>query len=440
MRGSFVADTQYDYIARDAEVVSYGDSVRLYLCFVNQYDTSLGAPQHSYIVDIPVYSGDYDSVLANTMNISDMELILSGAERLIPASGQLNINNIEMIYYHDGMLFVATNIGHLVYYDVTTPDSVTKHVIPLLLPECGTMDSLIRNHEVKGWTLSSGEKLIGVGNVRTGMNVLRFDSNWEFQDAKVQVYDFDRTLLPDRVINPYKTLYDTVSYLDENNELDLTDIRNNKWDYRVTHSVIPYEHNAELFVLTVDEYSNYTGAKDSCNQWRRDLWENHDLYFPNRSADNGRAPAYYEGKRLKYNFNLWDGEVAQTMCDTSRGNSVRDNWAGGITVRAYSSAEFHCDNSIYANHVSPSLGNDITVDTYGRVVGWGNYPDSVFRQWSTDSLVFVNNFLGTCCKRGLCGQRLEKVDGIGTPLHRAYQKSRYLGGADTPGWNRPGSE
>lgn len=76
-------------------------------------------------------------------------------------------------------------------------------------------------------------------------------------------------------------------------------------------------------------------------------------------------------------FNQWASQDPRTMCDTTHGNGIRFNTTG-VSIQGNSSAEFQCDNSVYRNYDwSAGGGRDLTINDQCRIVGWGNYPDSI---------------------------------------------------------------
>jgi hypothetical protein len=76
-------------------------------------------------------------------------------------------------------------------------------------------------------------------------------------------------------------------------------------------------------------------------------------------------------------FNQWASQNPRTMCDTTHGNGIRFNTTG-VSIQGNSSAEFQCDNSVYRTYDwSAGGGRDLTINDQCRIVGWGNYPDSI---------------------------------------------------------------
>ena len=114
--GSIEFDGQF--VARDAEVVQYGDSTRLFLNAIYRRAFRFDGPERTLILDVPFYDNNIkDDIINVKRNYSFSEIIAAGATEWIPDQ---SITNVEMLYHHDGMLFLATNKPTLIHYDVSS--------------------------------------------------------------------------------------------------------------------------------------------------------------------------------------------------------------------------------------------------------------------------------------------------------------------------------
>ncbi len=125
-------------------------------------------------------------------------------------------------------------------------------------------------------------------------------------------------------------------------------------------------HTATAIESNRISHNDYIGFRTyGCNE----------TWYDNRIDSNRIGAEVTEYSKIY--FNKWNGIFSPSMCDTSRGNGFRFNWSNGVIVREYNTAEFHCDNSLYKTSLlGPGLV-DLGVEPYARVIGWGNYPDSI---------------------------------------------------------------
>ena len=193
---------------QDAEMKIYGDSVRLFML-----------SSERKMLDVVI-----DSILLVVLSDPDKKIGPSDYTNYnINQTDPIVSNRIEMFYEHDGMLFLATNDSTLLYYDVSSLQSMTPQTAITFtsIPSATGNLGALKNHEVKASTRSNGHRLVGVGMVRQGMRVVEFDESWNVDSVMEQFYDDDRTLLAeDIVINPHKELYNATIYVDS------TDVRN----------------------------------------------------------------------------------------------------------------------------------------------------------------------------------------------------------------------
>ena len=178
-----------------------------------------------------------------------------------------------MLYQLEGKLFVASNNSTLHWFDVSDSSFFAHDSLILSihsLPTLYTEDYDKRIHEVKGYKKANGDLELGLGLTRSGMCLLRFPSGGGSVVQTLQLYEYDRTTFPDTIINPYKAYYDSVNWSGEHQH---------KWDYRVCHSVIPYENaSGNEYVLTTDEYTSFTSSRRDSSSL---AWEYLDYYRPN---------------------------------------------------------------------------------------------------------------------------------------------------------------
>jgi hypothetical protein len=266
---------------RDAEVAEYGsDSVRLFIS-----ESTLAVHPEFCVSRI----ASFPLTVANLFALQKNEWYGRFPDGVL-VQELLSIGNVEMLHCFDGRLFVASNTSTLYYYDVATSSQFDPGAI-VLNPALPTLhSSSAKVHEVKGFRASDGSRWIGVGLVRSGMCLLHYDSTWQLTDSTFQIYDFDRTTFPDTIINPYKVVYDSV--------FDAAGAEHNhKWDYRICHSVLPYDGTSSHHVLTVDEYTNCVGYQDPSGNWMNAPWEGLDFYPPNAvTLDTGSG--YYNHIRV----------------------------------------------------------------------------------------------------------------------------------------------
>jgi hypothetical protein len=98
-------------------------------------------------------------------------------------------------------------------------------------------------------------------------------------------------------------------------------------------------------------------------------------WYANTLDSNAVGAKIYDNSSLT--LNQWASQNPGMMCDTTHGNGIRFNTTG-ISIQGNSSAELHCDNSVYGNYDWASgSGRDLSIDDQCRIVGWGNYPDSI---------------------------------------------------------------
>jgi hypothetical protein len=209
-----------------------------------------------------------------------------------------------MSYRHEDRLFIASNDMVLRYYDFSNPRAVVTHSIPLS-PSLPTSHPPSGLHEVKGCTLQNGKKLIGLGIPRMGMCMMTFNSDWTRASDSVrwQIYEFNRATFPGTVINPHK------KHFDNNYSSDPSRSINDKWDWRVCHSVIPYDQNSGHYVLTVDEYTNHQGYQRKNGMWLRPPWEAVDFYNPYSSATPSNLDTAWYDSQVLYSYNCHDSSI-----------------------------------------------------------------------------------------------------------------------------------
>jgi hypothetical protein len=270
----------------DLEAIQYTDSARVFLYADNDtgdvdviYDICVTDFMLGQLGPQPLDSTDYVDISLSMHDLSSSNTY------------------VEMLYHHDGMLFLATNESTLRYYDVSSPGTwIPQPVIAFNAAPAVTDHPDVKIHEVKAFTDDNGNKIVGLGTVRSGMRLLVFDESWNLVDSLQQYYDHDRAMLPGTILNPYKMLFDsTVHY-------PLTDDRNNKWDYRICHSVLPYDSEGKRYVLTVDEFTKSNSGQYQNGDWIPQLWEGLDLFRPNKvdTATAAPFPIYYNGNPVLY--------------------------------------------------------------------------------------------------------------------------------------------
>jgi hypothetical protein len=81
-------------IARDVEVVAYGDSIRLFLCFVHPYNPNLSKQIPSRLLDVP-FTGNIETNIMNDSTYTHSEIVNAGATTLKPASDCSNANALS---------------------------------------------------------------------------------------------------------------------------------------------------------------------------------------------------------------------------------------------------------------------------------------------------------------------------------------------------------
>ncbi len=274
-----------NYLASDMEVVSYHDTIRLFL-YAPRKDSTVSM---NLFLDVRIATILIDALSTSPNIIDSLDYSNYG---ITVRHDNPSWTTHEMIYYHDGMLLFATNTNYLRYVDVSTPSTWDTHSDIVLYPNTSiTLHPQVKIHEVKALTRQDGKKVVGLGAVRGGMRLLTFNQNWGLLSIVTQYYDHDRTFLPNTIINPNKVMFDpTVHY-------PLTDERNNKWDYRMCHSVLPYDQNDRRYVLTVDEHTTSASGQDSAGNWIPEIWEGLDFYEPNAVDDLTKQsyPVYYSG-------------------------------------------------------------------------------------------------------------------------------------------------
>jgi hypothetical protein len=257
--------------AGDIETFQYGDTTRLIFYGVRARSDTVGDDLYlDVLVGAPMMTRILDGEVIGPSNYNDAEI----STHDVYTTNRYN----EMIYGHDHHLLLATNLNILRIVDLSTP--TTFDLLPDIemypTPSC-TQHTEVKNHEVKTFTCANGNILVGVGVLRSGMKVLTFDENWNLIDSLTQNYDHDRTLFPETIINPTKEMWDTLIHQ------PLSDIRNNKWDHRVCHSVLPYDDDSGgHFVLTVDEFtSSNSGQYENGSGFPR---SGRDLISTNRTT------------------------------------------------------------------------------------------------------------------------------------------------------------
>lgn len=202
------------FFPRDAEIAYYGDTTRLFLVGIYRKTNSLDPHRPAVILDVVLTDNVSSVLLTQNGTIANTEYISYGVDVITPESGSNGsmIYNIEMLHRHDRMLFVASNTNALQYYSIAhhqLRDSLRIIVDP---DSTGTLHKEVKIHEVKADTYQEGSRVVGLGTVRSGIRVLDFTSEWENPAITAQIYDFDRTIFPDTIINPYKYRWDTLSY------------------------------------------------------------------------------------------------------------------------------------------------------------------------------------------------------------------------------------
>ena len=246
-------------------------------------------------------------------------------------------------------------------YDVSSPNALDPSSI-VLSPNLPTLHPDVKIHEVKTYTRENGDHLVGLGLVRSGMCILRFDQNWGNIDTLYQMYDFDRTLFPDTIINPNK------DYFNPNFTGNPADGENNKWDWRISHSVLPYDMGGGRFVLTTDEYTRFEGFQNISGSWLDPPYETQDYFLPNLYAINDTGSGYFKGKlvatgipiavslnedeshRLNYlhrnhpahsgtDPNKLQGAFLRIWDRDSLGNNTLSSNTGGMILNAYDPGE-----------------------------------------------------------------------------------------------------
>lgn len=253
--GKIIINTYY--WTRDVESKIYSnDTSRIFIVEIPKEKTGRYSCR---IVSIPLTSTNLNRLNGFERSYTALQNVLSDS--------LTGVGNIEMLYEFEGKLFVASNDSILHYYDVSLLNSFAlEPAITLITPPSYPTRhiSSTKIHEVKGYKRINGEFLIGLGIVRAGMCILHFDQNWNYTSSDYQIYEFDRTLFPDTVINPYKDVYDPNNWSGEHQH---------KWDWRICHSVLPYDNGSNQYVLTVDEYTNFIGFQDINGNWDNSVWE-----------------------------------------------------------------------------------------------------------------------------------------------------------------------
>lgn len=267
------------YGPKDAEVVRYGDTTRLLLL-----GRRAGA---NIIIDVP-----YNSKLHQDLQTLSEPIDEADYTTYSMREHDLDVSKyIEMIYQHAGRLFLATNMNMLRWYDISSSDTWRREADIVFTPDTTCTlhpPSDIKNHEVKAWTRTDGHHLVGVGLVRAGMRILEFNPAWQLGQTVTQYYDHDRSLLPSTILNPAKERWDTTTYVGTNS-------RANKWDYRMCHSVLPYQHNGHEYVLTTDEFTHGNEGQDIDTVWIPGLWETIDFFMPNKVLSTYPVDRYFRG-------------------------------------------------------------------------------------------------------------------------------------------------
>lgn len=269
-------DTRGDmnFVTRDVDIIQYEASHRIILAISNLSDSSriiifpLNETNLQKIREKKLYTMEMDSVLINSIQ---------------------SVSDIEQILQSDGRLFIASNTNRLYICDVSSPDLVDTSSM-ILQPSLPTLHPDVKIYEVKAYTRENGDHLVGLGLVRSGMCILRFDQNWSIIDTTYQIYDFDRTLFPDTIINPNK------DYFNPSFTGNPADGENNKWDWRISHSVLPYDMGGGHFVLTTDEYTRYQGFQDISGAWLDPPYEAQDYFLPNLYSITDTGSGYFKGK------------------------------------------------------------------------------------------------------------------------------------------------
>jgi len=253
---------------RDVESVMYvNGEVRLFL--LELQSSTEKRPSLTNIISIPLTE-------QNLLKIKNNSPIYYGDLDNDKTQTIYGIYDAEMLYQFNGKLFIASNTDTLYYYDVSQPGlfssypplSLTPPSLPTLHDLYTTGNRNTRLHEIKGWKRANGNLVLGCPLTRAGMCIVEMDSTGGNISKTYQMYEFDRTTFPDTVINPHKAYYDSTDWTGE---------KQNKWDWRVCHSIIPYEYEGKEYVLTTDEFAFYPGPRDS-SSWR---WEALDFYLPN---------------------------------------------------------------------------------------------------------------------------------------------------------------
>ncbi len=257
--------------AGDIESFQYGDTTRLIFYGVRARSDTAGNDLYLDVLVNPAIMSRIQS--GETIDTSGYGGAYISKHSILTAK-KYN----EMIFGHDHHLLLATNLNILRIVDLSTPSTfdLLSDIEMYPTPSC-TQHTEVKNHEVKAFTRSNGDILVGVGVLRSGMKILTFDPAWNLTETVEQNYDQDRTLFPETIINPTKVMWDSTIYQ------PLADSRNNKWDHRVCHSVLPYDDEmGGHFVLTVDEFTSSNSGQYENGQWIPALWEGLDFYAPNR--------------------------------------------------------------------------------------------------------------------------------------------------------------
>ncbi len=207
---------------RDVESIKYSgdDAVRIFILELGS-DSKIISIKLTYdnLLDI-----DNNYVHYNSLNTAAVTQTLKG------------VSDIEMIYQYDSVLYVATNKKYLTYYNVSSQTTFAKYAdinfnppspYPTLHDLNNTMHLDNKLHEVKVFK-TIDTTYVGCGLVRAGMCIVPINfsnrNNPGVGTLKYQLYEFDRTIFPDTIINPYKAYYDSLNWSGENQH---------KWDWRI---------------------------------------------------------------------------------------------------------------------------------------------------------------------------------------------------------------
>ncbi|MBE0643062.1 MAG: hypothetical protein IH600_03185 [Bacteroidetes bacterium] len=276
------------YWPRDVETAYYGDTTRIFLVGIYEQQNSMDPKRPAVILDVLLIGGTGATLLVPDGRIANTEYGSYGISIITPETGvnAAMISNIEMLHRCDRMLFVASNTSTLQYYNVVHHN--LRDSLRLTIPPdtTGTLHKEVKIHEVKTATYDDGTHVVGLGTVRSGIRIIDFTTDWNNPIITAQIYDFDRASFPDTVINPYKYRWDTLSY-------SINNPRCNKWDHRVTHSVVPYESEAAKYVLSVDEFTSSVSGQNENGEWNQLLWEGIDFYEPNLIGASNKVLRYY---------------------------------------------------------------------------------------------------------------------------------------------------